>query len=57
VAAIAQSVEKLASVAKLLGARALGEVAADDDEVRFQFVDLPIDGLDQPLVVGAEMEV
>jgi hypothetical protein len=57
VAALAQSVEKFAGVAKLLGPRTLGEVTADDDEVRFQFVDLPIDGLDQPLVVGAEMEV
>jgi len=37
--------------------RALREVAADDDEVGLQPVDLAPDRLDQALVVGAEMEV
>ena len=54
---IAQAVEEIASIAELLGTRALGEVAADDDEVGLELIDLPFDRLDQPLVMGAEMEV
>ena len=57
VTAVAQPLEELARLAELLGPRALGEVAADDDEVGLQLVDLAVDRFDQPLVVGAEMEV
>ena len=49
--------EELAGLAELLGPRALGEVAADDDEVGLELVDLPLDRLDQPLVMRAEMKV
>ena len=57
VARCLQPLEELAGLAELLGPRALGEVAADDDEVGLQLVDTPLDGLDQPLVMGAEMQV
>ena len=57
VPALAQPFEEAARLLELLGARALGEVAADDDEVGLELVDLPFDGFDQPLVMGAEMEI
>jgi hypothetical protein len=41
----------------LLGTSALGEVAADDDELRFQRIDLALDGFDEILVMGAEVKV
>src|SRR6185437_9646977 len=56
-AMIAQSLKELASLAELLGPGALREVAADHDEVGFQLIGLPLDGLDQLLVVRAEMQV
>ena len=49
--------EKLAGLPELLGAGALREVAADDDEVGLQLVDAPFDRLDQFLVVRAEVQV
>ena len=54
---IAQPFEELAGFAELLGARALREIAADDDEVGLQLVDLAFDRLDQALVVRAEVQV
>ena len=57
VAALAQPFEEFAGFAKLLGARALGEVAADHDQVGLELVDFAFDRLDQPLVVRAEMKV
>jgi hypothetical protein len=49
--------EKLARFLELLGPGALGEIAADHDQRRREFVDLARDRLDQPRVVGAEVEV
>jgi deferrochelatase/peroxidase EfeB len=54
-AAVLQALEELARLAELLGLGALGEVAADDDEVGFQLVDAFLDALDQALVVRAEI--
>ena len=56
-AALAQPLEELARFPELLGPGALGEVAADDDQVGLQLVDLPFDRLDQPRVMRAEMKV
>ena len=42
---------------ELFGARALREVAADDDKVGFQLVDPPLDRFNQPLVMSAEMKI
>ena len=56
-ARLAQPLEELARLLELLGSGALGEVAADDDEVGLELVDAPLDGVDQSLVVGAEMEI
>ncbi len=52
-----QAFEELACLAKLLGACALGEIAADHDQVGLQLVDLPLDSLDQTFVMRAEMKV
>ena len=52
-----QSLEKPACLAELLGTRALSEIAADDDKVRFQLVNATLSRLDHPLVVLAKMEV
>jgi hypothetical protein len=57
VAALAQPIEERAGFTELLGPRALGEVAADDDEVRCDLVDLALDCHHQPGVVSSEMEV
>ena len=57
VAAFTQPLEKLAGLAKLLGPGALGEVAADDDEVGLELVDLPLDRFHQLFVMGAKMQV
>ena len=52
-----QLFEEMTGFAKLLGACALGEIAANDDEVGFQLVDFCLDRLDDLLVVCAEMQV
>jgi hypothetical protein len=57
VAALAHALEEFACLAKLLGARTLGEVAADDDEVGLQLINLRVDGRDELLIVRSEMEV
>jgi hypothetical protein len=57
VAAVLQPLEEQARFAELLGLGALGEIAADDDKVGLELVDLRLDGLDQPLVMRAEMKV
>jgi len=57
VAALAQAVEELASLAELLGPGALGEVAADDDKVGLELVGLAADGPDEALVMRSEVEV
>ena len=57
VAAVAQPFEELAGLAELLGPRALGEVAADYDQVGLQRIDLGIDGFHQPLVMGPEVQI
>jgi hypothetical protein len=56
-AAFAQSFEELACLFELLGPRALSEVAADDDEVGLELVDLRVDGLDEAVIVRTEMKV
>src|SRR3954466_10510049 len=56
-AALAQPFEEATRLLELLGTGALGEVAADDDQVGLEYVDRPLDAFDQPLVVSAEMEV
>ena len=56
-AAVVQTLQKLAGFAKLLGPGALREVAADDDQIRLQLVDLPVDRLDQPVVMGPKVEI
>src|SRR6185369_10456837 len=50
---VSKRFQELARLAELLRARALSEVAADEDEVGLQPVDLAADRLDQALVVGA----
>jgi hypothetical protein len=57
VPALAQPFEKTAGVLELLGSRALREIAADDDEVRFQLVGSALDRSDDFLVVRPEMKV
>ena len=57
VTAVAQPLEEGARIAELLGPRALGEVAADHDEVGLELVDAVLDPFDQPRVMGAEMQV
>ena len=57
VAAIPQPFEEVAGLAELLGPRALGEVAADDDEVGLLRIDLFGNGFHQPLVMGTEVKV
>jgi hypothetical protein len=47
----------MAGFLELLGLCALGEVAADEDEVGLETADLGFDGFDQHFVVCAEMEV
>ena len=54
---LAQPFEEAAGLLELLGPGALGEVAADHHQVGLQLVDAAIDGLDQPLIVSAEVEV
>ncbi len=57
VARLAQPVEKGAGVLELLGSRALGEVAADDDEIGLELVSLALNRLDQVFVMRAEMQI
>src|SRR5438477_7229945 len=57
VPALAQAFEEFARFAELLGPCTLREIAADDDEVGFQPVDLPVDRLDEPLVMSAEVQI
>jgi hypothetical protein len=57
VAVIAQLLEELAGFAKLFGPRALREVAADDDQIWLQIVDLAAHGVNEALVMSAEMKV
>jgi hypothetical protein len=57
VPAFAQAFEEFARFVKLLGPRTLREIAADDDEVGLQLVNLPVDRLDKPLVMSAEVKV
>jgi hypothetical protein len=57
VAAVPQPFEELARLLELLGPCALREIAADHDEVGLELIHRPIDALDQPLVMSAEMEV
>jgi hypothetical protein len=57
VAAVSDPFEKGASLLELLSASALREVAADDDEVRLQIIDAPLDRRDEFLVMCAEVEV
>ena len=52
-----QPLEETACLLELLGLRALGEIAADDDEVGLQLIDAVLDGLDQALVMRAKMQV
>ena len=54
---IAQLLEELACLLELLGPGALSEVAADDQEVRPERVDVVRNGLDQSLVVSSKMKV
>ena len=56
-ARLAQPVEEVAGFLELLGPRALGEVAADDDEVGFLLVNALLDRIDQPRVVSTEMQI
>jgi hypothetical protein len=53
----AKPFEELARLAELLGPGALGEIAADDDEVRLEAVDLLADSFHEALVMRAEVEV
>ncbi len=57
VAGMLEPFEEPARIAELLGAGALREIAADDDEVGLQLVDPFLDSFNQPLVMGAEMQV
>jgi hypothetical protein len=57
VPAFAQPLEEAARVLELLCPRALGEVAADDDKIGLQPVDAGLNGFNQILVMGAEMQV
>ena len=52
-----EAFEELAGFPELLGTSALREIAADDDDVWLELVGLRLDCADQPLVVGAEMQV
>jgi hypothetical protein len=54
---ILKTLEKLARFLELLGSGALSEVAANHDELGLQFVDPAFHTLDQPFVMGAEMQV
>ena len=54
---IAQPFEEAAGFLELLGARTLREVAADYDEIGPRLVDLALDGLDKPGIVGTEVQV
>ena len=56
-AGLAQPIEEGARVLELLGPRALGEIAADDNQVGFVGVDPFLNRLDQLGVVRAEVEV
>jgi len=56
-AAVAQLLQEVAGFTKLFGSRALCEVAADDDKIGLQAVELGLDLFDQPLIVRAEMEI
>jgi hypothetical protein len=47
----------MARLPELLGARTLGEIAADDDEIRLQTIEAGLDGFDESCVMGTEMEV
>ena len=54
---LAEPFEESARFLELLGAGTLGEIAADDDEIGLERVDMPFDGVDQPLIMSAKVEV
>jgi len=56
-AGVAQPFEEFAGFPELLGSGALGEVAADHDQVRLFLVNPLLDRLDKPRVVGAKVQV
>jgi hypothetical protein len=57
VSRVAQPLEEPACLLELLGARSLGEIAADDDEVGFLLVHALGDRIHEVRLVRAEMEV
>ena len=54
---LAQLLEEMAGLLELLGPGALGEIAADHDQVGLQFVGLALDRFDEVFVVRAEVQV
>src|SRR5690242_21370986 len=54
---LAETSKKFASLLELARPRALGEVAANDDEVGLELVCLAFDSIDDLVVMGPEMEV
>jgi hypothetical protein len=54
---VAQPLEELARFLELLGPRALGEIAADHDEVGLFLMNALLDRLDQPRIVRTEMQI
>jgi hypothetical protein len=56
-AAVAKAGKEATGILELLGPCALGEVAADYNQVGARLIDAFLDGSDQSLIMGAEMQV
>jgi hypothetical protein len=54
---VPNALKELTGLLELLRPCALGEIAADDDEIGLQLVDASLDSSNQPVVVGTEMQV
>ena len=57
VAAFAKPFEEAACLLELLGRGALGEVAADHDQVGLELVDARLDRFDEPRVVCSKVKI
>ena len=55
--ALAEPVEELAGFLELLGPGTLREIAADHYEIGLESSDRLLDGLDEILIVSAEMQI
>jgi hypothetical protein len=54
---VAQPFQEAAGLLELFGLGPLGEVAADNDEVRVSFIHLLLDGIDNCRIMRSEVEI